>query len=237
MVTQHRNATGRRRAGWLGRIVRLAVLILAVPFVLVPVYRVVPPPFSALMVMRFVAGAETDYRWRPVGQISEALVRAVVVSEDARICEHDGVDWEVMRDLVGEALDEDGEPVRGGSTIAMQTAKNLFLWPQRSYVRKALEIPLSLWIDLTWPKRRIIEVYLNIAEWGPGIYGAEAASRRYFKRPAAELSSRQAALLAAALPNPMIYTVGKPGPKLRRRAQRVWARMRGASPHIRCLLE
>ncbi|MGI9464224.1 MAG: monofunctional biosynthetic peptidoglycan transglycosylase, partial [Aestuariivirgaceae bacterium] len=191
------------------------------------------PPASALMVMRFINGAETDYRWRSADQISNNLVHAVVVSEDARICEHDGVDWDVLKGLV--AIDEEGQPVRGGSTIAMQTAKNLFLWPDRSYVRKGLEIPISLWIDYTWPKRRIVEIYLNIAEWGPGIYGAEAASRRFFKKPAARLSAQQAALLAAALPNPMIYTAGKPGPKLRRRAKRVRTRMRGAGPYVKCL--
>ena len=151
------------------------------------------------------------------------------------MCAHNGVDWDVLQGLAKEALDEDGRPVRGGSTIAMQTAKNLFLWPHRSYVRKGLEIPISLWIDYSWPKRRIIEVYLNIAEWGPGIYGAEAASQRFFKKPASKLSKQQAALLAAALPNPMIYTAGKPGPKLRRRARRVMARMRNAGPHVKCL--
>ena len=194
-----------------------------------------PPPVSSLMALRFFNGSHTDYRWRSADKISNNLIHAVVVSEDARICEHNGVDWDVLQGLVKEAIDEDGKPVRGGSTIAMQTAKNLFLWPHRSYVRKGLEIPISLWIDYTWPKRRIIEVYLNIAEWGPGIYGAEAASQRFFKKPASKLSRQQAALLAAALPNPMIYTAGKPGPKLRRRARRVVARMRNAGPHVKCL--
>lgn len=213
----------------------MALLVLAMPFVVALAYRVVPPPASMLMVLRAAGGAGIDYRWRSADKISRHLVHAVVVSEDARICQHNGVDWDVLQGLVKEALDEDGEPVRGGSTIAMQTAKNLFLWPHRSYVRKGLEIPISLWIDYTWPKRRIIEVYLNIAEWGPGVYGAEAASQRYFKTSAANLSVQQAALLAAALPNPMIYTAGKPGPKLRRRAQRVRARMRGAAAHTKCV--
>ena len=225
----------RGRSGWFRRIVRLALLALALPFVLALVYRVVPPPASTLMLLRAAGGAGIDYRWRPAEKISRHLVHAVVVSEDARICQHNGVDWDVLRGLVVEALDEDGEPVRGGSTIAMQTAKNLFLWPHRSYVRKGLEIPISLWIDFTWPKRRIIEVYLNIAEWGPGVYGAEAASQRYFKTSAARLSAQQAALLAAALPNPMIYRAGKPGPKLQQRALRVRARMRGAKVHAKCL--
>lgn len=224
----------RRRSGWFRRIARLVLLVLAMPFAVTLAYRVMPPPASALMLLRAAGGEGIDYRWRSADKISRHLVHAVVVSEDARICQHNGVDWNVLQGLVKEAFDEDGDPVRGGSTIAMQTAKNLFLWPHRSYVRKGLEIPISLWIDYTWPKRRIIEVYLNIAEWGPGVYGAEAASQRYFKTSAANLSAQQAALLAAALPNPMIYTAGKPGPRLRRRAQRVRARMRGAQAHVRC---
>ncbi len=213
----------------------LIIIVLAMPFMLVLVYRAVPPPVSALMVLRKLDGQAIDYRWLPARQISRHLISAVVVAEDARICQHGGVDWDVLRGLVSEALDDEGRPVRGGSTIAMQTAKNLFLWPQRSYVRKSLEIPISMWIGLTWPKRRIMEVYLNIAEWGPGIYGAEAASRAHFGTSAARLTARQAALLAAALPNPMIFNAGKPGPKLRRRARRVAARLRGAGAYLKCL--
>jgi monofunctional biosynthetic peptidoglycan transglycosylase len=217
------------------RLVILGVMLALIPLVLVPVYSVMAPPASALMLLRAVAGNGMDYRWTPLDEISPRLVRAVTVSEDARFCEHNGVDWEVMRGLVEEALDEDGEPVRGGSTIAMQTAKNLLLWPQRSYVRKAIELPISLWIDLVWSKRRVMEVYLNIAEWGPGVYGAEAASQRHFGKQASQLSMREAALLAGALPNPYIYTAGKPGPKLRRRARRVQARMKGSGRLLGCL--
>ncbi len=225
----------RKRLGLFKRLVLLMLIILALPFLLVLAYRVVPPPVSALMVLHRIDGQAVDYRWRPAGRISRHLFQAAAVSEDARICQHNGVDWGVLQGLAEEALDEGGKSVRGGSTIAMQTAKNLFLWPQRSYLRKLLEIPISLWIDYIWPKRRIVEVYLNIAEWGPGIYGAEAASRYHFGISAARLSLHQAALLAAALPNPAIFDAGRPGPNLRDRARRVEGRMRGADDYLKCL--
>ncbi|MGI9463080.1 MAG: monofunctional biosynthetic peptidoglycan transglycosylase [Aestuariivirgaceae bacterium] len=235
MRPRHGNQSRKKRSGLLRRLVKIVLVVLALPFVLVLVYRIVPPPASTLMVLQMINGQKMDYRWRPAGKISRHLFKAAAVAEDGRICQHNGVDWQVLQGLAIEALDDDGKPVRGGSTIAMQTAKNLFLWPQRSYVRKFLEIPISLWIDYTWPKRRIVEVYLNIAEWGPGIYGAEAASRYHFGISAARLSPRQAALLAAALPNPSIFKAGKPGPKLRSKAQRVEARMRSANGHFECL--
>lgn len=223
------------RFAWARRLTLLLFILLSLPFLLAVAYRVIPPPMSALMALRMIGGHSTDYRWRPIEQISPHLIHAVAAAEDAGICRHDGVDWDVLRGLAKQALDEDGKPVRGGSTIAMQTAKNLFLWPQRSYIRKAAEIPLSLWIGYIWPRQRIMEVYLNIAEWGSGIYGAEAASRRHFGISAAKLSAREAALLAAALPNPILYNAGKPGPQLRRKARRVQARMRGAGAYLKCL--
>jgi monofunctional glycosyltransferase len=161
-----------------------------------------------LMAIRWVQGSAIDYRWRPLEAISPHLAHAVATAEDARFCEHRGIDWETLNKL----MDEPGGPSRGGSTIAMQTAKNLFLWPSRSYVRKAAELPLAAWIDFVWPKPRVIEVYLNIAEWGPGIFGAEAAAQRHFGKPAADLTRNEAALLAAALPNPHERNAGNPGP-------------------------
>ncbi len=127
-----------------------------------------------------------DRRWVPLAQISPRLVGAVLMSEDARFCIHGGVDWDALREVIADA--EDGEPSRGASTLTMQTAKNLFLWPSRSYIRKGLEIPLALWLDLVWPKQRIVEVYLNIAEWGPGVFGAEAAAQANFGKPASDLT-------------------------------------------------
>src|SRR5258708_38448861 len=150
------------------------------------------------MAWRWVTGAPVARQWVDLNAMSPALPRSVVASEDAKFCSHHGVDWDALRDVIDDA--EDGEVARGGSTITQQVAKNLFLWQGRSFVRKALEFPLALWIDLVLPKRRIMEIYLNIAEWGPnGEFGAEAAPRRAFGKSARNLSPREAALLAAAL--------------------------------------
>jgi monofunctional glycosyltransferase len=149
--------------------------------------------------------------------MAEALPSSVVASEDAKFCSHRGVDWDALRDVIDDA--EDGEVTRGGSTITQQLAKNLFLWQGRSFVRKALELPLALWIDLVLPKRRILEIYLNIAEWGPsGQFGAQAGAAYAFGRPASSLTPREAALLAAILPNPVARSARNPGPGVRRLA-------------------
>ncbi len=143
--------------------------------------------------------------------MSSYLPRSVVGAEDARFCVHHGVDWDALREVVDDA--EDGEVTRGGSTITQQVAKNLFLWPGRSVVRKALELPLALWIDAVLPKRRILELYLNIAELGPsGQFGAEAGANHAFGKSAAALSPREAALMAAILPNPVKRSARAPGP-------------------------
>jgi monofunctional biosynthetic peptidoglycan transglycosylase len=169
--------------------------------------------------------------------MSQALPRSVVASEDAKFCSHHGIDWDALRDVIDDA--EDGEMARGGSTITQQVAKNLFLWQGRSLVRKALEFPLALWIDLVLPKQRILEIYLNIAELGPsGQFGAQAGAAYAFGRPASSLSPREAALLAAILPNPVRRSARNPGPGVRRLAgiyvmraqgsglQRCWAENR-----------
>jgi len=150
---------------------------------------------------------------------------------DARFCRHTGVDWEALR----EVLEDEEGPSRGASTIPMQAAKNLFLWPGRSYVRKGLEIPIALWMDLVWSKRRMMEVYLNVAEWGDGIFGAEAAAQAYFRKSARDLTRREAALLAAALPNPKRRNPAKPSVGHRRIADRLMARAAAAGPLTDCL--
>lgn len=193
-------------------------------------YRVAPPP-STLMLGRWISGQPVVRLWAPLAHISPALPLAVITSEDSRFCEHSGVDWRALNAAISEA-DEDG-PSRGASTIAMQTAKNVFLWPGRSYVRKALEIPLALLIDALWTKPRVMEVYLNIAEWGDGIFGAEAASQRYFGKSAAELTPREAARLAAVLPNPLRFDAGRPGPYVQRRTGIILKRM--AQQPLTCL--
>ncbi|HEY7765286.1 MAG TPA: monofunctional biosynthetic peptidoglycan transglycosylase [Aestuariivirgaceae bacterium] len=204
----------------------LLVLVAAsLPILLTLHYAVLPPPISSLMVERLVQGQALDYRWKPLRSISPELARAVIAAEDARFCRHQGVDWGAMQEVVEDAFEGGEQPLRGASTIAMQTAKNLFLWEGRSILRKAVEMPLALWIDAVWPKRRLIEVYLNIVEWGPGIYGAEAAARRHFGKSAAKLSRREAALLAAVLPNPLKRNAGKPSPAVRRKADLIQQRM------------
>jgi len=199
------------------------------------VYAVVPPPFTNVMIGRWLAGNPIHQDWVSLDRISPNLERAVVSSEDARFCEHHGVDWIELQGVIDDAFDDDEGPLRGASTISMQTAKNLFLWDGRSFIRKGLEIPLAYWMDFVWPKRLMIEVYLNIAEWAPGVYGAEAASQFHFKKPAAKLSRREAALLAAVLPNPIKRSAGKPSKGVARIAGGIERRMAGIGPYVACL--
>jgi monofunctional glycosyltransferase len=190
------------------------VLIVIVPYLLTPLYRFVDP-VSTLMLYRRVTGARVEHTWVPLTAISPALPRAVLSAEDARFCTHHGIDFGELRNAIGDA--DDLSEMRGGSTITQQTAKNLFLWQGRSVVRKVLEFPLALWIDLVLGKRRTLEIYLNIAEWGPnGEFGAEAAARHAFGKSVRDLNEREAALMAAILPNPRRRSAQKPGPGVRR---------------------
>ncbi len=200
------------------RIVRILLLLLLalllLPCLVAPFYRT-GHPVSALMAWRTLRGAPVTRHWIDFGAMSPYLVRSVVGSEDAHFCKHRGIDWGALREVLDDA--EDGEVARGGSTITQQVAKNLFLWSGRSVIRKGLELPLALWIDLVLPKQRILEIYLNIAEMGPsGQFGAEAGAQYAFGRSAAGLSAREAALLAAILPNPVKRSARNPGPGVRR---------------------
>ena len=192
----------------------LAVLLL--PYLLTPLYALVNP-VSTVMLWRYATLQRVEHTFVPLTKIDPDVPLAVVIAEDGRFCGHFGVDFVEIRDAIEDA--EGIDDLRGGSTITQQLAKNLFLWPGRSFIRKGLEFPLALWIDLVLSKRRILEIYLNIAEWGPdGEFGVEAGSRRAFGRPAARLGRHQAALLAAMLPNPVTRDAKKPGPGLRRLA-------------------
>jgi monofunctional biosynthetic peptidoglycan transglycosylase len=184
------------------------VLGWAALIVLLTVFYTFVPPVSTLMLGRWATFQGVDRRPVPLAAISVNLPRAVVMSEDARFCRHGGVDWSALGQVIADA-DEDG-PSRGASTLTMQLVKNLYLWPGRSYVRKALEIPLAVALDLVWSKKRIMEAYLNVAEWGDGVFGAEAAARRAFGKSAAALTAREAALLATALPNPRLRQADRP---------------------------
>ncbi|GLK77276.1 monofunctional biosynthetic peptidoglycan transglycosylase [Methylopila jiangsuensis] len=224
------------RTGRFG-LARLALWVLAAmvaaPLALTLVYAVIPPP-STLMIGRWLTLQPVSRTWVPLDRMSPHLPRAVVVSEDAQFCRHHGVDWGAVR-LV---LDQGGEggPSRGASTITMQVAKNLFLWQGAPYLRKPLEIALAHWIELVWSKRRIMEVYLNIAEWGPdGVFGAEAGARRAFRKGAGALSARESAIMAAALPNPVTRDARKPGRRAAAHAGVILRRMRGAAVLTGCL--
>jgi monofunctional biosynthetic peptidoglycan transglycosylase len=220
---------------WLKRGVYTCLVLAAIPMLLTLVYAVVPPPISNVMLLRLITGNGLDKTWVSLDQMSPWLPRAVITSEDARFCEHNGVDWIEMQGVVDDALSADEGPVRGASTIPMQTAKNLFLWDGRFFIRKGLEIPLALWMDLIWSKRRMIEIYLNIVEWAPGVYGAEAAAQHHFKKHASKLTKREAALLAAALPNPVKRRAGKPSRGVSAIANRIMIRMAGMAPYLTCL--
>jgi monofunctional biosynthetic peptidoglycan transglycosylase len=197
----------------------MAALALAV-LVGLALFRFVTAP-STLMLGRWLTLQPVSRDWVPLEDISPHLIRAVVAAEDQRFCQHRGVDWVELNAVLD---DEDG-PSRGASTLTMQTAKNVFLWPGRSYLRKALEIPLALAIDLVWRKHRTMEVYLNVAEWGDGVFGAEAAAQRYFGKAASALTAREAARLAGALPNPILRNPARPSRGLQSAAGRVQRRV------------
>jgi monofunctional biosynthetic peptidoglycan transglycosylase len=184
---------------FLGWVALIALLTILYSFV---------PPVSTLMLGRWATFQSVDRRAVPLSAISVNLPRAVIMSEDARFCRHGGVDWDALGKVIADS-DEDG-PSRGASTLTMQLVKNLYLWPGRSYIRKALEIPLAVMLDAVWSKKRIVEAYLNVAEWGDGVFGAEAAARRAFGKSAAALNVREAALLATALPNPRLRQADGP---------------------------
>ncbi|HEX3700554.1 MAG TPA: monofunctional biosynthetic peptidoglycan transglycosylase [Phenylobacterium sp.] len=217
----------RARPRLARRVVRWALLgvlvfILIGPIAVVALYRLVPPPITWLMVERLFEGRGFDRRWVPLRAISPQLVRAVIASEDSGFCRHHGFDLEAIEKALHHNVVS--ERIRGGSTISQQTAKNIFLWPDRDWVRKGLEAWFTVLIEAIWGKPRIMEVYLNSIEWGPGVYGAEAAAQHNFKVSAARLSPAQAARLAAIIPKPLAWRAAAPGPYVRRRSGTIVAR-------------
>ena len=226
-----RRRSSLRRA--LRTVSRAALLLAALPLVLLPLYAVADPPVSTVMLWKSLGGAAIGKQWTDLDEISPNLVRAVLASEDARFCEHNGIDWVEMEKAMG---DEDGRP-RGASTVTMQTVKNLFLWTQRSWIRKGLEFPLALYAELVLSKKRILEIYLNIAELGDGIYGAAAASEHYFGVGPAELSKAQAAQLAAILPAPLARNAAKPSRQTRAAARRIAGRAAASGGYFGCVLD
>ena len=214
-------APSQRTPRWVGRlawsVVVLLLLLLLLPYLLVPLYRVIDP-VSTLMLWRWAKGARVEHAFVPIGRMAPVLPMTVIASEDGRFCRHHGIDWKEIQERLDDA-DDDISQAHGVSTITQQLAKNLFLWPGRSFVRKALEVPLAFWIDLVLPKWRVLEIYLNIAEWGPrGEFGAEAGSRYAFGKSVRSISAHEAAMLAAVLPNPKRRSAKQPGPAVRRLA-------------------
>jgi len=192
----------------------ILIAILLIPYVVAPFYRF-GHPVSALMLERRLTGARVERIWIALDAVPPAVSEAVIAAEDAHFCAHHGIDWGELRAAVADA--EEGGRLRGGSTITQQVAKNLFLWQGRSFVRKALEAPLALWIDLVLPKRRVFEIYLNIAAWGPGgEFGIEAGARRAFGKSARMLTAQEGALMAAILPNPVRRSAARPRPAVQR---------------------
>lgn len=210
----------RRIGRW---ILRFAALVFAISIMMTAIYERVPVPVTWLMLLRVVQGDGLTRDWEPIENISPELIRAVIAAEDTRFCEHRGFDWVELR----KAIDEwrRGEGLRGASTISNQVARNVFLWPSRDLLRKGLEAYYTVLIELMWRKERIIEVYLNVAEWGPGIFGAEAAAQHYFGKPASELTRREASLMAAILPNPIEWSASSPGEYTANYAARIRTRM------------
>ena len=224
-VASPARARPRGRAKFILRqvVTWLFAIIVVVPVALILVFRFVPPPATPLMIGTMLTEGAVSQSWRPLDSISPHLVRAVIASEDGKFCSHYGFDL----DAIDKALDRNatGGRLRGASTITQQTAKNLFLLPDRTWTRKSIEAYLTLLIEGLWPKRRIMETYLNIAEWGPRRFGAEAAAQGNFGKAASELDQLEAARLATILPSPRRYRADEPGPFVIRQSRVIFERI------------
>jgi monofunctional biosynthetic peptidoglycan transglycosylase len=209
----------------VGRIM-LGVLLacLVTPIIIILIFRIIPPSLTPLMLIRYAEGYGIAKEWVPLSRISTSAQRAVIASEDTKFCTHNGFDWEAVDKAIDRYQAKKRRPI-GASTISMQTSKNLFLWPARNFLRKAVEAYVTVLLETFMPKNRILEIYLNVIEWGPGVYGIEAASRKNFGVSAAQLSPSQAARLAAILPNPRRWRADMPGPGMRIRAENIRSRM------------
>ncbi len=229
-VSGHSMPTRRRRClRWI--CLWLPMLFVVASVLQVAVLRFVDPPLTAFMIGRYIeAWGEGDrgfalaYSWRKADQISKQLPLALVAAEDQNFPTHSGFDFKAIEKA--RTNNAKGRKVRGASTISQQLAKNLFLWRGRSWVRKGLEVWYTVLIEALWPKQRIMEVYANVIEYGDGVYGAQAAARRFYGKDAAGLTAAEAARLAAVLPNPRKYSVAKPGPYVQRRSRSIERQMR-----------
>jgi monofunctional biosynthetic peptidoglycan transglycosylase len=234
LIAPVRRSRGRSRS-LLRRVLRIALALFLLPYALLPLYALVNPPVSTVMLWNALGGAGIDKDWRDLRDISPHLVRAVMMAEDARFCTHHGLDLVELNAAFDKA--GAGARLRGASTISMQTVKNLFLWPARDWLRKGLEVPLAFWADLVLGKKRVMEIYLNVAEWGEGVYGAEAAAQTYFGVSAADLGPGASAQLAAILPAPTSRDAARPGPRTAEAARRIARRAAQSGPYVTCVLD
>ena len=202
----------RKKHPWLRRTFRLISVIAAVIVLSIIAFRFINPPITPVMAVEKLRGHTLRHQWLPLKDMSPQLPLAAIASEDGQFCTHWGVDLGAVKDTIKEGGGLGA--VRGASTIPMQTAKNLYLWSGRSYVRKAIELPLAALMSVLWSKARMMEVYLNVAQFGPGIFGVEAASRYYFHKSAADLTRHEAVLLVAALPNPRFRNPARPSRRM-----------------------
>ena len=215
--------TGIRRGGWLARVcLFLLALLVLVPVALLLVFRFLPVPGTPEMLWSLAEGKGAHYAWADA--LPPMLGKAVIGSEDQNFCNHHGFDWKSIDQAVAAHERHPARRLRGASTISQQTARTLFLVPVRSWIRKGVEAYLTVLVEALWPKKRILEAYLNLVDWGHGNFGAEAASRAYFRVAAARLTRNQAALLAAILPDPDKWNAANPGPYVAARSQILIAR-------------
>ncbi len=214
------------------RLLRILLILVVAPSAIILAYRYVNPPLTPLMVIRLIEGEPINKHWMPLEQISPHVARAAIASEDNLFCRHFGFDMPAMKQQIQAYFA--GRRPRGASTITMQTAKNILLWPGRDPLRKVIEAGLTPQIELLWSKQRILEVYLNVVELGPGLYGVEAASRALFGKSASRLSRSEAVRLMAILPNPREYSAVWPGPVVRARVNRINRRIDQLGPLLDC---
>jgi monofunctional glycosyltransferase len=207
---------GKKRRGWLWKLaLALFLLLVPAPILLLLIFRVLPVPGTPEMLVSLIEGKGARYAW--TDDISPRLERAVIAAEDQNFCTHHGFDWVNINKAMKDHQRRPNKPMRGASTISQQTARTLFLVPMRSWIRKGLEAYLTVLVETLWPKKRILHAYLNLVDWGDGIFGAEAAANVYFGTDAGSLDGAQAARLAAILPNPHKWKAVRPGRYVRQR--------------------
>jgi monofunctional biosynthetic peptidoglycan transglycosylase len=217
-------------ARWLRRIaIGMVVLLVPVPILLLLLFRIMPVPFTPQMVIGELSGDDVHYAWREASEISPYLFKAVIGGEDEKFCRHHGFDWQSIDQAIKSHERRPQKQLRGASTLSQQAARSLFLVPWRSWIRKGTEAYLTVLMEMLWPKRRIITAYVNLVDWGHGYFGAEAAARGYFHKSASALTARQAARLAAILPDPDGWHAVHPGPYVTWRTGNLMGRIRVVS--------